>query len=340
MKKSVRLVSLFCAAAMLASVAGCSSKPSTTPSKAAPSASASTASTTKYKKTTYNLVFIPKLVHQWYEDVKVGIDKACTELKAEGITVNYTWDAPPQAVVTDQIARLESEAAKKPDAISVAIIDPSATTSVINELVNAGTHVTTFDCDAPNSKREYYCGHSTNIDDGKQMADKLATAIGGSGNIAICAGTLSAGNHQERVKGFKDEIAAKYPKIKIVDSKADNDSIETALSVSEGYLSAYPNLKAIYCVNAASPIGAARAVKEANKAGKILIFGYAEDTEAMQYVQSGIITCTLKQQVQQYGYNSVMNMLEIADGRQPAKVNDDLPATFVTKDNVAQFLKK
>jgi ribose transport system substrate-binding protein len=356
MKKLSRVVAFLLTAAMAASAAGCSSGQSTS-SAAAPAASADTqsaavsaaapasqaastaATSTKYKKTEYNLVFIPKLVHEWYEDVKVGIDKACAELKTQGITVKYTWDAPPQAVVTDQMARLESEAAKKPDAIAVAVIDASATNSVIDELVGSGVHVTTFDCDAPTSKREYYCGHSTNADDGKQMADKLATAIGGSGNIAICAGTLSAGNHQERVKGFTDEIKAKYPNIKIVDSKADNDSIETALSVTEGYLSTYKDLKAVYCVNAASPIGAARAIKEANKAGKVLIFGFAENQEAMKYVKDGTITCTLKQQVQQYGYNSVFNMLQLADGNKPTKVQDDLPAVFVTKDNVDQYLK-
>ena len=59
----------------------------------------------------------------------------------------------------------------------------------------------------------------------------------------------------------------------IVAEQADNDSVETALDVMEGWISAYPELKGVIGVNAASPIGAARAVTDANKVGKILIVG-------------------------------------------------------------------
>lgn len=290
-------------------------------------------------KNTYNFVFIPKLVHEWYEDVKVGIDQAVTELAAKGVTVNYTWDAPAQAVVTDQIAKMESAASSQPDGISVAIIDPSATTSVIDELVGSGINVSTFDCDAPDSKRLFYCGHSTNYQDGYDMAKVLADAIGGEGQVAILAGSLSASNHQDRVQGFKDCMKENYPNIEIVDSQADEDSVEKALSITEGYLSAYPDLKGIFGCNGAAPNGAARAVKDAGKSGKVLIVGMAEDEEALGYVKDGTILCTLKQSVSAYGYNSIYNMIMIADGKKPVASNFELPANFVTKDNVDEFLK-
>ena len=347
MKKFFKAIALAAAVGTIFTATGCTNTGdttgttttagSTTPTEGT---SATTGTTTsKYSKTEYKLVFIPKLVHEWYEDVKVGIDKAVAELADQGITVTYSWDPPADAIVTDQIAKLEAAAATKPDGISVAIIDPSAETAVINELIDSGINVSTFDNDAPDSKRQYYCGHSKNYEDGQQMADKLAEALGGEGEVAILAGTLSAINHQERVKGFEDRMAEAYPNIKIVDKQADNDSIETALSVTEGYLATYPTLKGIYAVNAASPIGAARAVTDAGKAGQILIAGMAENQEAMQYVKDGTILVTLKQAVSTYGYNSVFAMLEIADGRTPATVNDETPANFVDKDNVDQFLQ-
>ncbi len=291
----------------------------------------------QYAKKEYNLVFIPKLVHEWYEEVKQGIDQAVAELAKEGVKVNYTWDAPSDAIVTEQIAKMEAAAANMPDGISIAIIDPSATNAIINEMVDAGINISTFDCDAPDSKRLYYCGHADNYGDGAEMARRLAKALNGKGEVAILAGSLSASNHQDRVKGFEDELK-KHPGITIVDKKADEDSIEVALSVSEGYITAYPNLAAIYGVNAASPIGAARAVTDAGKVGKILVFGMAEDQEAMNYVKKGAIYCTLRQAVPTYGYNSVFNMLLIADGKAPKVVNDDIPAAFVTAEIVDQFL--
>lgn len=292
----------------------------------------------EYAKKEYNLVFIPKLVHEWYEEVKVGIEKAVAELAKEGVKVNYTWDAPSDAIVTEQVAKMEAAAANRPDGISIAIIDPSATNAVINEMIDAGIKVSTFDCDAPESKRLYYCGHSTNYGDGAEMARRLAAKLNGKGEVAVLAGSLSASNHQDRVKGFVDEIK-KFPGIAVVDSKADEDSIEVALKVSEGYITAYPNLDAIYGVNAASPIGAARAVIDAGKSGKVLVIGFAEDQEAMNYVKAGAIFCTLRQAVPTYGYNSVYNMLLIADGKAPKVVNDDIPADFITIENVDKYLK-
>ena len=288
-------------------------------------------------KEEYNLVFIPKLVHTWYEDVKTGIDTAVAELEEKGVKVNVVWDAPTDAIVTDQIAKMEANASSQPDGISVAIIDPSATTAVINELVAAGIHVETFDCDAPDSDREFYCGHSTNYQDGYDMAEVMAEKLGGEGQVAILSGSLSAQNHIDRVTGFKDCLAENYPNIEVVDEQPDNDSVEEALAVTEGYISTYPDLKAVFGCNGASPNGAARAIIDAGKTDDIIVVGMAEDAEAAGYVRDGAMYCTLKQKVPSYGYNSVYNMIMIADGEGPVTVNGDIPADFITAENVDDF---
>ena len=288
-------------------------------------------------KDTYNLVFIPKLVHTWYEDVKAGIDVAVAELAEKGVTVNYVWDAPADAVVTDQIAKMEANAATQPDGISVAIIDPSATTAVINELVASGIAVSTFDCDAPDSDRLFYCGHSTNYQDGWDMAEVMAEKLGGEGQVGILSGSLSAQNHIDRVTGFKDCLAENYPNIEVVDEQPDNDSVEDALAITEGYISTYPDLKAVFGCNGAAPNGAARAIIDAGKTEDIIVVGMAEDAEAAGYVRDGAMYCTLKQKVPSYGYNSVYNMIMIADGVGPVTVNGDIPADFITAENVDDF---
>lgn len=289
-------------------------------------------------KDTYNFTFIPKLVHTWYEDVRTGIETAVAELAERGITVNYTWDAPSEAVVTDQIEIMESAASNSPDGISVAIIDPSSETSIVDELISAGINVSTFDVDAPDSDRLFYCGHSTNYEDAYEMTNMVCEAIGGEGQIAILAGSLSASNHQDRVNGIQDCIADNWPNVEIVDVQADEDTIETALSVTEGYLSAYSDLKAIIGVNAAVT-GACRAVADAGLSGEVLVAGFAEDQEAMEYVEDGTLYVTLKQNVEGYGYHSVYNMILIADGEDPYVQNFELAATFVTSENVADYLQ-
>lgn len=290
----------------------------------------------KPAKEEYNLVFIPKLVHTWYEGVKTGIDEAVAELGEAGVKVNYTWDAPADAVVTDQIAKMEANAANQPDGISVAIIDPSAETAVVDELIASGIKVSTFDVDAPDSQRLFYCGHSTNYQDGYDMARLLGDKIG-SGQVAILSGSLSAQNHIDRVQGFKDCLAENYQDIEVVDEQPDNDSVEDALSITEGYLSTYPELKGIFGCNGAAPNGACRAVKDAGKSGEVVVVGMAEDQEAAGYVKDGTLYATLKQNVPAYGYISVYNMIMLADGQEPVQANSDIPADFITAENVNDF---
>jgi ribose transport system substrate-binding protein len=291
---------------------------------------------TKSAKKEYNFVFIPKLVHPWYETVKAGIEQAIDEYAKQGITVKYTWDATTTADVLEQTKKLENAASKRPDAISIAILDASVSTSIINDLVASKVKVCTFDCDAPKSDRLFYCGHADNRGDGAALAKALAEKIGKKGEIAILSGTLSAPNHKERVEGFKAEIA-KYPNIKVVAEYADEDSLEKAISLTENILQANPKLVGIFGCNASNPVGAARAVADAGKKGKVTIVGMDDDPETIKYINDGTIYATMVQNVKKIGYESVKNMVALADGKKLDKKEFEVGAFMVTKDTMANY---
>ena len=54
------------------------------------------------------VVFIPKVIHPWYEVVKAGSLFAAAELKKSGVNVDVQWDQPPQADVADHNKRIET----------------------------------------------------------------------------------------------------------------------------------------------------------------------------------------------------------------------------------------
>jgi ribose transport system substrate-binding protein len=58
---------------------------------------------------TLTFIFVPKVVHPWYDVVQAGAKKAVEELKAEGVNVEIVWDAPPQADVADHNRRIETD---------------------------------------------------------------------------------------------------------------------------------------------------------------------------------------------------------------------------------------
>ena len=43
-------------------------------------------------------VFVPKVVHPWYDVVKQGMETAVAEFKERGIEIDVKWDAIPEAV--------------------------------------------------------------------------------------------------------------------------------------------------------------------------------------------------------------------------------------------------
>ena len=111
-----------------------------------------------------------------------------------------------------QAQRIQQAVNDGADAILISCSDAGKVTGAINDAVDRGVAVMTFDSDAPQSKRFAYYGVD-DIKTGQQTMAELATLMGGKGKVAILAGNQNAPNLQHRVQGAKDE-AAKHPGIR------------------------------------------------------------------------------------------------------------------------------
>jgi ribose transport system substrate-binding protein len=261
------------------------------------------------KKLTF--IYVPKVVHPWFDVVHDGANFAVDELKKEGINVEIVWDAPPQADIDDQNRRIEAAIGRRPDGLCVAALDPATNMQILDEAVKAGINVMTFDtfCDA----RYPYVGHHQDEQDGYDLGKLLAEKIGGKGKVGILSGTLTAPNHVARVKGFKRAMQ-EYPNIKVAFEQPDNDNLEAAVSLTENALQANPDLAGIFGCNASNPIGAARAVTNAGKAGKIVIVGMDDLPDTIQFIKDGTILATKAQRQWEIGYWTVIYMVARVEG--------------------------
>lgn len=275
------------------------------------------------KKKEYNFYFTYKLVHAWWDAVGLGLKEAQAQYAKEGITINYEYTAPVTPDAIDQVNRLEESAGRNFDVIGVDVNDIKIVTPTINNLIDKGVKVMTFSSsDATKDdgcKRIAYVGNTHNYEDGKDLAEILAEKIGYKGQVAGLAGTIGAPCHEDRIKGFKD-VMAKYPDIEVVEVQYDNDSIEQALTFTEGFLQKYPDLKGIFCNNMGNPIGAAQAVTDADKAGDIVLVGMDHDKRALEYLRDGVITALGVQDCYKMGFDTIQVAIKIADGLQ---VGDD-----------------
>ena len=151
------------------------------------------------------------------------------------------------------------------------------------------------DCD-----RSFFVGNTDNYGDGCALAEAVCEEMGGEGQIAILSGNHGSGFHEERLQGFKDTIA-KYPDIEIVDEQRDNDSVEKAISITEAWLQAYPDLKGILCNNMSNPVGACQAVSDAGKSGDIVIGGMDHDLRTLGISEGRHSVCGAGAELLRYG---------------------------------------
>ena len=280
------------------------------------------------KKLTF--IYIPKLVHPWYEEVKRGVEYAIQEEKKEGIDVEYIWDAPAQADVDEENKKIESAISRKPDGLAVSCLDPATNSQMLDEALAAGLNVITFN--ASGGPKYPFVGRNKDVDDGYICGKYTAEKMGKKGNVAILLGSLTSPEHQGRVQGFKKALA-ECPNIKIVFEQPDNDNLEQAVSVTESALQAHPDLNAILCCNASNPIGAARAVKNAGKAGKILIGGFDNLPETLDFVKDGTILCTMAQRQWEIGYWTLKYLVALNKG-QTIPQDHDTGCLLVTAESL------
>ena len=219
----------------------------------------------------YNIVYIPKSVHEFYNMVLDGVNTGIKELDGKGIKVHLTWSAAPTADSAKQAELLESAISLKPDAIAIAVIDGEMCKDLMQEAVDKGILVIAFDTDFNGSPRlacvgagmdnQYLCGAN--------LVDMLIKGMGtDEAKIALLTGSPSAENHKIIVKGVQDYIAKSHPKLQIVATQADNDNLETATQLTENILSQHPDVKGIIGVTSSDGLGAGKAFEAAVSAGK------------------------------------------------------------------------
>ena len=191
---------------------------------------------------------------------------------------------------------------------------PETTAKAINEAVAAGVKAATFaSSDIDNCDRAFFVGNTDNYGDGCALAKAVCEKMNGEGKIAILSGTMGAASHEERLKGFYDTIA-EYPNIEVVDEQRDNDAVEKAISITESWLQAYPDLGGILCNNMSNPVGACQAVKDAGKAGEIVIGGMDHDLRTLEYLKDGTLYVAQVQNCYDMGYKLIYNAVKSIDG--------------------------
>jgi ABC-type sugar transport system substrate-binding protein len=150
---------------------------------------------------------------------------------------------------------------------------------------------------------------------GEVLMDTAAELCGEEGEFAIITATLTAANMNEWRKHIEARLAAKYPKMKLVDTRPCDDQKDKAQQETTNLLSANPNLKCVMAICSPAVPGAAEAVKQAGKAGMVKVLGLGLPSENRAYVKEGVTQAVILWKVEDLGYLTIHAAKALADGK-------------------------
>lgn len=278
---------------------------------------------------------VPKVAVPFFDDCNAGAQEA-----ANALGVNYQWVVPQNTQGSTQVKIIEDLIARQVDGIAISINEPKSVEGVIQQAVDAGIKVLTFDSDSANSARSMYIG-TINEQAGVTMGNSMAEAIGGEGKVAIITGQLGASNLNERIDGVKKALED-YPGIEIVALEGTEDDLARAVSVTEAVLRANPDLAGIFGISQVGGPAAAKVLEQRefnDMAGNLKVFAFDDLPDTIRGVKEGYITGIMVQRPVTMGRLAVEQLVAQIQGDVTNPENIDTGVTVVNAENLGSYTK-
>lgn len=269
------------------------------------------------------VAFVPKLQGiPYFEAMNTGGKQAAADLNVEWIYKGATTADP--GAQTDIVKSLIQQ---RVDVLVVAPNDPDSLAPILEDAKEKGITVMTSDTDAPNSVRELFVNQASVEGIGQALTDALLEKMGGKGKYAIVSCGQTAANLNAWIKVQKAYTKEKYPDAEIVDTVYAGEDEAKAVSMAKDLMNAHPDLTGLVGECTSSAPGVAKAVREADKIGKVFTVGLGTPQSMKSYLEDGSSSAAILWDVEQLGYLTVWAAKQLKDGKQLSdsnKVNDQL----------------
>lgn len=243
-----------------------------------------------------------------------------------------TMVGPTKIDVPAMISQIEQAIADKADGIITCALDPAAFKSVIDDAKAAGIIVASIGCVDPNADFSVGTGNEAY---GKLSADLVNEQTGGNAQVGIVGTDQTSPNQVAQVKGFREQVAAKYPGIKEVTWESDNSDAGIAAQKMGAMIAAYPDMNFMWIIEGAAPGAAPAALGEAGKKpSDIKVLAVDAQASTLKAIEDGWITATLNQCWFDASANIGKLMVEMKTSGKKAESFYEIPVDSVTKERL------
>lgn len=338
-KRNMKRLSVLLTLAMtFGMLTGCTSSPSSAPATAAATETVKAEANTEAQNTPIEstglvgegktIAFVPKqLGNPYFVAVRDAIEEKAT---AQGF--KFECNAPDSSIEVDkQVSICEAFVNQGVDVLVIIPNDATAIVDVINSAAEKGIAVFLVDSGADESNYISYIG-TDNYAGGVLAAQWFEENI--TGKVAVIDGAAGNAATTARRNGFIDTLKDSQ-KIEVVSTDYGNGDMATAMSVAENYLTAYPDLSAIFCCDDPMGQGAGQAVIASGK--DIFVCGFDGSPDGAQAIIDGVMDMTVAQTPKVMGELAVEYAIAYLNGESVDPViNTD--CKIVLSENASDFL--
>ena len=232
----------------------------------------------------------------FYRELEAGLREAAAKNNFELLVQSGDKD------LSKQQTQIDNFLTQKVDAIILCPTDTQGIAPAIERANAANIPVFTADIAAGGGKVVSHVA-SDNVAGGRLAAEYIVKAINGEGAVGII-GQPEVQSVVDRENGFREEIA-KSPKITVVPTLNGGGVRDRALKAADDLIQGNPNLKAIFCINDETALGALAAAEGRGKKDLIIV-GYDAAPEAVAKIKAGTaLKADVAQQPREIGAKTV-----------------------------------
>jgi ribose transport system substrate-binding protein len=281
------------------------------------------------------VAFIPGIASDpFFKAMELGAQGAAKQLGIDLIWQGSASDYSPQT----QLPFVDAALAQAIDALILVPTDPDSLQPSVSRA--EGLKIPVITVDTTVTDQSYLTAHITgdNVDGGRQAAKTLAQQIGGAGKVFIMSGSPSATTDTMREKGFREEIAANYPKIEIIGREYSNSQPATATSTINTILLGHPDLVGIFALDGTAGTGAVAALRNSHAVGKVKLVGYDAYKAEIEALKEGVFTALIAQQPAREAELALQDAVAKVTGKGADAIQKFvvIPNVVITNDNLAE----
>jgi ribose transport system substrate-binding protein len=291
------------------------------------------AATTSYGKSqaTYKVTLLQGVRgDEFYISMACGAKAAAAKLG----NVKLDVQGPAKFDASLQIPILNAISARKPNVIMMAPTDTKALIAPMKQAKSRGIKIIEVDTHVTDASISISKIASNNTKGGRDAAIALARLTGSKGEWLVMNVKPGISTTDQRQKGFELQIK-KYPNVKYLGTRFDDDDPAKAASLTSAELAAHPKMNGIFGANLFSAEGAATGVRNARKQNQVKIVGFDAGPAQVQQLKQGLTQALVAQKPYDIGFQAVVQAVNAMTGKKVTpKIQTGL--VIVTKSNIGQ----